>query len=114
MYDGGNAMTFLNYKKEKITSLLERMAAEFISKEGDFSSLVTVVGSQLSDSGRHINILISVLPETDEKRILELLSKMKKGYAKYVENRAKVSRMPSFDFKIDKGEKNRQIIEDII
>ncbi len=108
-------MTFSNpHKSEKLSSLLEHMAAEFIQRENPTSALITVTGSKLSDSKRNIDILISVLPETEEKKALEALGRLKKGLSQYIETHAKIGRMPSVDFKIDLGEKNRQRIEDII
>lgn len=102
------------FKREKITSLLEHLAAEFISRESNRTSLVTVTGSRLSDSGRRIDILITVLPETQENAVIDFLSRNKKEFADFVDEHARVGRMPSFSFQIDKGEKNRRIIEDIL
>ena len=108
-------MTFANpHKREKLSATLEHLAAEFIAREGNQTALVTVTGSKLSDSGRHIDILVTVLPEESENGAIKILSESKKGFTEYVDKHAKIGRMPSFDFKIDKGEKNRLRIEDII
>ncbi len=102
------------HKKEKLSSVLEHLAAEFIAREANRSPLVTVTGSRLSDSGRHIDILISVLPEHQEEAAIDFLTRHKKDFAKFVEERARVGRMPGFDFLVDTGEKNRRRVEDII
>ncbi|MFZ3020337.1 MAG: ribosome-binding factor A [Minisyncoccia bacterium] len=109
-------MTFstYNFRKEKLTSALEHLAAAFISKEGPLSPLITVTRSELSDSGRHITILVSVLPESEEKKAMDFLSDNKKGFSEYVQEHGQVMRMPSFDFKIDEGEKNRVAVENLI
>ena len=109
-------MTFAtyNFRKEKLTSAIEHLAAEFISRDGPKSPLITVTRSELSDSGRHITIFISVLPESEEKFVLDFLAKNKKYFSEYSSEHGNIARMPSFDFEIDKGEKNRRIIEDII
>ena len=90
------------------------MAAEFIAKENPTTSLITVTGSKLNDSMRHIDILVTILPESEEKKAIEILRKLKKDFSDFVEDHAKVGRMPSFDFELDVGEKNRRRIEDII
>ncbi len=102
------------HRKEKISSLLEHLAAEFIVREADNSSLITVTGSRLSDSGQHIDILVTVLPEEKEEVVKGFLARHKAGFAEYINERAKIGRTPKFDFKIDKGEKNRRVIEDIL
>jgi ribosome-binding factor A len=109
-------MTFStnNFRKEKLTSALEQMAAKFISQDGPHSPLITVTRSELSDSGRHIKIFVSVLPESEEKIAMDFLTKNKKHFSEYVQENGNISRMPSFDFAIDEGEKNRRIVEDII
>ncbi len=108
------AFSTYNFRKEKLTSALEHLAAAFISKDGPLSPLITVTRSELSDSGRHITILVSVLPESEEKTAMEFLSKSKKDFSLYIQEHGQVMRMPSLDFKIDEGEKNRRIVEDII
>src|SRR3989344_842893 len=102
------------FKKEKLSALMERMAAEFIAREANPVSLETVTGTEHSTSANHINILVTVLPESEEKNVINLLTKNKNGFFEYLDKHAKIFRIPSFDFKIDKGEKNRRKIEDII
>lgn len=95
-------MTFANpHKSEKLSTLLEHMAAEFINRENPTTSLITVTGSKLGDTMRHIDIYVSVLPESSENNAIEVLNKLKKDFSEYVETRAKIGRMPSFEFKID-------------
>lgn len=109
-------MTFSNqnHKRERLSSLLEHLAAEFISRHTDQDALVTITGSRLSDSGEHIDLFISVMPESGENKALEILSRSKKDFSEYVEKRAKISRMPSFDFKIDRTlSKQFNILNDI-
>lgn len=111
-------MTFANpHKSEKLSTLLERLAAEFLARENPTSSLITVTGSKLSDTMRHIDIFVSVLPETDEKNVLLALNKVKRDFSEFIEKHSKISRIPSFDFKIDptlsKQMKVMGIIEDI-
>ncbi len=102
------------HKKEKISSVLEHLAAEFILRESEGTALITVTGSRLTDSGKHIDILMTVLPEDKELQVVTFLAKKKQDFFEYVNGKAKIGRMPSFAFKIDKGEKNRRVIEDII
>lgn len=104
----------MSYRNQRLPEELGRLAAEFISRESGGQSLITVTSVRLVERGRRVDILISVLPEEKEDAALDFLNRQKKNFSEYVSERAKIGRMPSVVFALDKGEKNRQAIEAII
>jgi len=101
----------MSRRKEKLPELLKHLAAEFIERESNRSSLITITNALLSQNGQHVKILFTVLPDNQEKTVLEFLQRKKKDFFEFVDKNAKIGRMPRVDFAIDAGEKNRQRIE---
>lgn len=101
------------YKEEKTEQLIRQLAADFLHRESNKSSLVTVTGVQLSDRLTKATILISVLPESKQQEALDFARRKRAEFKEYVKSHAKIGRIPLFDFEIDYGEKNRQRIEEI-
>ncbi len=104
-------MKHTSYRKEKLPELLKHLAAEFIERESNRTSLVTVTNASVSESQKQVKILFTVLPEKEEEVVLEFLNRKKKDFYDYVDSRARIGRMPLVQFVIDEGEKNRQRID---
>jgi ribosome-binding factor A len=100
-----------SHRKEKLPELLKHLAAEFIERESNRTSLVTVTDATISDSQKQVRILFTVLPENDEDVVLEFLNRKKRDFFEFIDKRARIGRMPDIQFVVDKGEKNRQRIE---
>lgn len=106
-------MHHTTYRKEKLPELLKRLSAEFIEREWGFPSLITVTAANISDSQKNVEILYTVLPETDEKVVKFFLDKKIGDFLKFIDSHARIGRMPEIKFLLDLGEKNRQRIDEI-
>ncbi len=99
------------YRKEKLPETLQHLAAEWIERESNRTSLVTVTGSRISESQKHVTILFTVFPDSQEAAVLDLLKRRMSDFVAFVEKHARIGRMPEIEFAIDLGEKNRQRID---
>src|SRR3989338_961631 len=106
-------MRHTSYRKEKLPELLKRLAAEFIEREWNFSSLITVTGAHISSNQQSVDILYTVLPENEENAVKKFLDLNKRVFMSFVDTHARIGRMPEVKFTLDVGEKNRQRIEEI-
>ncbi len=104
----------MNPSRERIRQELQRLAAVFLTRESNRSSLMTVTDCILSDDGKHLQILFTVLPESSEEAALAFAKRQRGEFRKYVKEHGKISRIPFFDFDIDRGEKNRQRIDELL
>jgi len=100
-----------SYRKEKLPELLQHLAAEFIERESNRTSLVTVTGATISDTQKQVRILFTVLPEKEEEVVLEFLNRRKRDFFEFIDKKARIGRMPDIRFVLDVGEKNRQRID---
>ncbi len=100
-------------RSNKITKIIKNAAAEFMQKESNGASLITITGVRLSNDEKYANILFTVLPEDKEEAVLEFTKRMRSEFRQFVKSNTKLGRIPMFDFQIDLGEKHRQKIDTI-
>jgi len=98
-------------RSEKIAEIIQRAAAEYLSRESNRVALITVTAVRLSNDEKYATILFTVLPTEKEQAALEFAKRMRSDFREYVTEKTKIGRVPFFDFAIDEGEKHRQTID---
>jgi ribosome-binding factor A len=104
----------MSLKHDRFESALKEVAAEFIERESDVKAIITVTHVESQGRGERAIVYYTVLPESFEEQVDESLQKKKGAIREFLKTRLRLMRLPSFEFKLDKGEKNRQRIEDVI
>jgi ribosome-binding factor A len=100
-------------RDQKLKDVIRESAAQFLQKEGNYTSILTVTDVSLSDRGNQATIFFTVLPENKEKGALDFAKRQRAEFREYFKSRSRMRALPFFDFEIDKGEKNRQKIDEI-
>ena len=100
-------------KHNRLAEYIRETAAEYLMRESNADSLITVTGVDLSDTEANACILISVLPTEKEANALEFVQRKANDLRLYFMKKVKMRRAPRFSFAIDLGEKNRQRIDEI-
>ena len=100
-------------RQEKITQEIARLAGDFLAREASRQSLVTATRVEVADDLKHVMVFISVLPESQEHSALEFVKRARSDFRAYVEEHSFLSPLPTFDFAIDYGEKNRQRVDEL-
>lgn len=103
----------MNQKDQKIREIIRELAAQFFSRTSNRLSMITVTDVGLLSRGGRAVILITVLPEDMEKPALEFANRQLSDFRQYVKDNSRIARIPFFEVKIDKGEKNRRKIDEI-
>lgn len=101
------------HRDEKVISLIGKLSAEFIGREATPASLITVTSVSLSSKGNLATIFVTVLPQQKEDAAIDFLKRNLSEMREYIMTHAKMGRMPYLSVAIDKGEKNRQHIDEI-
>ena len=104
----------MEHTKEKLIGVIMNLAGQFLSREADTSSLITVTGCLLADNMRSATVLISVLPDNRSSAALEFAQRKLPEFRSYVASHARLKYVPFFHFALDNGEKNRQQIDEIM
>jgi ribosome-binding factor A len=99
-------------RNERLQEAVREVAAEFMSREANRNSLITVTRADLSDDGRRCNIFISVFPETAEEAALSFATRNRSELSDFFKKRVKAL-PPHIEFFIDQGEKNRRRLDQL-
>ncbi len=102
-----------NAKDAKMKELIRELAAEFFSRESNRQSLITVTDVELRNRNSKAVILVTVMPVEQEEAAVGFLHRQLGDFREYVMSRARLMRVPYFEVAVDKGEKNRQRLDDI-
>jgi ribosome-binding factor A len=101
-------------RHDRIQEEIARAAGEWISRESNRTSLVTVTRVVLDEEGSRATIMISVLPENQEVAAHSFIKRNLGEIRSYLGETAKVGRLPTLSVEIDRGEKNRAAVEAIV
>ncbi len=100
-------------RDEKIIEIIRQAAAIFLQNESLGGKLITVTKVALTTDGGKANIFFTVLPEAKEDDTLRELKRKRTEFQEYMRDKTSLSRLPFFDFVIDRGEKNRQRLDSL-
>ncbi len=84
------------FRDEKLTSALLHAAAEYINKESNRTSLITVTKGELRDDT--FTIFVSVFPDKEAGAALDFLSRQKDGFKEYVRAHVRIHDLPRITF----------------
>ncbi len=101
-------------KEEKINKEMKKIFAQFIERESNRNSLITVTRCKISKDLKHIKVFVSVLPEEEEAKALAFLERRKWDARDYMKKRIRIRILPFVEFLLDQGEKNRQKIDQLL
>ena len=101
-------------RNERLAEYVKEKVSEFISRESNHSSLITVTRVDLDNSSKNGTILISVLPEEKEEEVINFLRRRRSDVRDYLKSNIRSRMIPFIDFIIDKGEKNRQLVDELL
>ena len=103
----------MSIRQEKIAELFKKLAAEYLVRESNTSSLITVTGADVASDLKRATIYFTVLPESEESEVVEFLSRKEYDFKEYVKKNASLQFLPRTSFVLDLGEKNRIKIEEL-
>ena len=101
-------------RNEKVANLIKELAAQFLERENNHTSLVTVTSCNVSPDIKRATIFITVLPDNKEHDALDFAKRKRGEMRAYFKKNMKMKVIPFVDIEIDKGEKNRQKIDELL
>jgi ribosome-binding factor A len=101
-----------NYE-EKAGNLLMKLAGDFVARESNRTSLITVTRVLILEHGRTATFLMTVLPDSETETALAFMKRKRSDFREYIKKNTRLKTIPVVDFELDKGEKHRQHIDEI-
>lgn len=100
-----------DFKEERMQQIIKELASEFLSKESNRQSLVTVTNVAFSTRSKEATIFISVLPDHKAAAALDFAQRKKVELRSYIKEKSRLSILPFLHIELDFGEKNRQNVD---
>ncbi|MCH7529520.1 ribosome-binding factor A [Patescibacteria group bacterium] len=101
----------MSLRTERVRELLIHQAAEFLERESDRSTMITVTDARISNNLNRATIFFTVYPEEKEDAALAFAKRQSSEFRSFIKKKLNMKRIPMFEFAIDEGEKNRQNID---
>lgn len=87
--------------KERLTEELKKIASEFINRESNRRSMITVTKVALDRRGAHANVFVSVFPEKDTHAATDFLNRNRDEFKRYLKERLRIRSIPRVRFLAD-------------
>lgn len=97
----------MSVRGNKIAGLIKKLAAEFLAKEADKTSMITITYADISNDFKNVIVYFTVYPKTSEKAALLFVKRKRGEFKKYAKEKIRMKKIPFFNFEIDIGEKNK-------
>lgn len=104
----------MSERKDKVANYLKELAAEFLVRENNGTSLITVTSATCSPDLKRATIFITVLPTSKEKNALEFAKRKRPELREFFKEKMTTKNIPFVDIAIDLGEKHRQKIDELL
>jgi ribosome-binding factor A len=104
----------MNQRNEKVANNIKELSAQFLGRENNRTSLLTVTACTVSPDLKRATIFITVLPEEKEKDALGFVKRKLGELREFLKKNMPIKIIPFLDVEIDLGEKNRQKIDELL
>ena len=101
-------------RNKKVTNFIKELGAQFLGRENNRTSLITVTSATVSPDLKRATIFITVLPEEKERAALEFAKRKRGEFREFLKKNMQTKMIPFIDIAIDLGEKNRQKIDELL
>ena len=104
----------MTQRNEKLANLIKELSAQFLNRENNRTSLITVTSCATSPDLKRATVFITVLPESKEHDALDFSKRKRPQLRNFLKKNMKTKIIPFVDIQIDMGEKNRQKIDELL
>ena len=101
-------------RNEKVANNIKELAAQFLGRENNRTSLITITACTVSPDLKKATIFMTVLPSSKEDNALGFVKRNLKDLREFLKKNLEIKIIPFLDVKIDQGEKNRQKIDELL
>jgi len=101
-------------RENKVREEIAHRAAEFFARVANRDTLITITSATLSPDLKRATIYFTAYPEDKEEVALTFTKRKRSEFRKYLGETARLRRLPAIDFEIDRGEKNRRRIDELL
>lgn len=86
------------HRDEKVVSAITSAAAEFINRESNRRSLITVTRVEIEEGGKTARIFVSVMPEEQTHAVADFLSRQRDEFSTFLKKKVRLHTIPRVTF----------------
>lgn len=101
-------------RNTKVANIIKELSAQFLGRESNNTSLITVTSCNVSPDLKRATIFVTVLPTDKETTALEFAKRKRGELREYLKKNLEIKTIPFLEIEIDKGEKHRQRIDELL
>jgi len=101
-------------RNEKIANNIKELAAQFLGRENNRTSLITVTACTVSPDLKKSTIFVTVFPTTKEELAINFIKRNLGELREFLKKNLPIKIIPFLNVAIDQGEKNRQKIDELL
>lgn len=101
-------------RTDRIANQIKELAAQFLGRENNRTSLITITSVTISPDLKQAMIFITVFPDAKEKSALQFVKRKRKELREFLKKNMSIKIIPFLNAAIDQGEKNRQKIDELL
>ena len=101
-------------RNEKVANNIKELSAQFLGRENNRTSLITVISCSTSPDLKKATIFITVLPTSKEDVALNFEKRNLGDLREFLKKNLPIKTIPFINVAIDQGEKNRQKIDELL
>ncbi|MDP2789275.1 MAG: ribosome-binding factor A [bacterium] len=104
----------MTQRNDKVANLIKKLGAIFLERENNNTSLITVTSANVSPDLKRATLFITVLPESKEINALGFAKRKRGELRNLLKKNMTTKVIPFIDIIIDRGEKHRQKIDELL
>lgn len=97
-----------------MSSLITELASKYFNIESNKDALITIIKTEMENRGKIANVFFTVLPDNKEEIVLEFMNRKSRDFRRYLTGTKAFGFAPNIRFFLDKGERNRQRIDELL
>ena len=87
--------------KDRALQVLQQAASEFVNRESNRTSLITVTNVSMDNRGLNAEVYISVFPKENTQAATEFLSRKRNDFREFMKKKLKLRAIPRVTFLAD-------------
>ena len=104
----------MDNRHQTVSEIIRSVVAEYIRAEANTNPLITVTRVDVAPNFRRALILITTIPEGREEDALIFLKRHAREMRGALKKNTKLKYLPHLEFALDKGERHRQYMDELV
>ncbi len=104
----------MNYRPERVQSLIQEELGKLLLREVEFPALVTITSVEVNKKLDIARVKLSAMPSSFNEEVLSIAEKFQRKLQHFLMKKINIKPMPKIRFEIDYGAENAAKVEKLL